>query len=187
MEILTAFALALGLAMDAVAVSISAGMARPGEPFARALRMPLAFGVFQALMPAIGWLGGAALSGWVATWDHWLAFALLLAIGGKMLWEAWRGGDEERPASDPFAWRPLLLLSVATSIDALAAGMTISLIGLHPGLTIAIIGATTALLCLPAVRLGARLGERWASRAEVAGGVVLILIGGKILVDHLRG
>lgn len=173
--------------MDAVAVSISAGMSRPGVPFARALRMPIAFGVFQALMPAIGWLGGAALSGWVAQWDHWIAFTLLGAIGGKMLWEAWKGGDADDATADPFAWRPLLLLAVATSIDALAAGMSIALIGLHPGLTITIIGLTTTLLCLPAVRLGSRLGQRWASRAEILGGVVLIAIGTKILSDHLRG
>lgn len=185
MGFLTALALALGLSMDAVAVSISAGMARPGEPFARAARMPVAFGVFQAAMPAAGWLGGAAVAGWIADWDHWIAFVLLAAIGGKMLWEAWHGGDEEAGAADPFAWRPLLLLSVATSIDALAAGMSIALIGLHPAVTIAIIGTTTTLLCLPAVRLGSRLGSRWASRAEVLGGTVLVLIGAKILMDHL--
>ena len=187
MELITAFALALGLAMDAVAVSIAAGLARPQEPFARALRMPLAFGLFQALMPAIGWLGGAALSGWVADCDHWLVFAILGAIGGKMLWEAWRGGDDAGVAADPFAWRALLLLSIATSIDALAAGLSIALIGLHPGLTLAIIGLTTTALCLPAVRLGARLGRRWARRAELGGGLVLILIGCKILADHRLG
>jgi putative Mn2+ efflux pump MntP len=186
MEILTAFALAAGLSMDAVAVSILAGMSRPDERFMRALRMPLACGFFQALMPTIGWLGGVAMSGWVSTWDHWLVFALLVAIGGKMLWEAWRH-DGAPSANDPFAWRTLLPLAIATSIDALAAGMSIALIGLHPGLTIGIIGMTTAVLCLPAVRLGARLGRRWAGRAEVMGGLVLILIGVKILIEHLRG
>lgn len=182
---LTALLLALGLSMDAVAVSICAGLARPGERFWRAMRMPLAFGFFQALMPLLGWLGGQTFVERIAAWDHWIAFALLAGIGGKMLWEAWRGEDECPAGGDPFAWGRLLVLSVATSIDALAAGLSIALIGLHVGVTVAIIGATTALLCLPAVRLGGRLGERWASRAEVVGGLVLIAIGVRILVEHL--
>ncbi|MBN8526849.1 MAG: manganese efflux pump [Planctomycetes bacterium] len=181
---LTALLLALGLSMDAVAVSICAGLSRPGEPFWRALRMPLAFGFFQALMPLLGWLGGKTVVAYVADWDHWIAFALLAAIGGKMLWEAWKG-DDECPAGDPFAWGRLSVLAIATSIDALAAGLTIAFIQQPPLLTIAVIGCTTALLCLPAVRLGGRLGERWAGRAEIVGGLVLIGIGAKIVVDHL--
>ncbi len=184
---LTAFLLALGLSMDAVAVSISSGMCRPGERFWRLLRMPLAFGFFQALMPLLGWLGGAAVVGHVATWDHWLAFALLAGIGGKMLWESWRGGDEACASADPFAWGRLTVLAIATSIDALAAGLTIALIELPVAFTLAIIGGTTTALCLPAVLLAGRLGERWAGRAEIAGGLVLIGIGVKILVDHLGG
>jgi putative Mn2+ efflux pump MntP len=183
---LTALLLALGLSMDAVAVSICAGMARPGEPFWRALRMPLAFGFFQALMPFLGWLGGEAVVAYIADWDHWIAFALLAGIGGKMLWEA-VNGDDECPTGDPFAWGRLTILAIATSIDALAAGLSISLIGLEVWLSVAIIGGVTALLCLPAVRLGGRLGERWAQRAGIVGGVVLIGIGVKILVDHLGG
>jgi putative Mn2+ efflux pump MntP len=184
---LTAFLLALGLSMDAVAVSISSGLCRPGERFWRLLRMPLAFGLFQALMPFIGWLGGAAVVKQVAAWDHWLAFVLLAGIGGKMLWEAWKGGDDASGPADPFAWGRLTVLAIATSIDALAAGLTIAFIDLPVAFTLAIIGGTTAALCLPAVLLAGRLGERWAGRAEVLGGLVLIGIGAKILVDHLGG
>ncbi len=183
----SAFLLALGLSMDAVAVSISSGLCRPGERFWRLMRMPLAFGFFQALMPFIGWLGGAAVVKHVATWDHWLAFALLAGIGGKMLWEAWKGGDEECGPADPFAWGRLTVLAIATSIDALAAGLTIAFIDLPVAFTLAIIGGTTTALCLPAVLLAGRLGERWAGRAEILGGLVLIGIGAKILVDHLGG
>ncbi len=182
---LTAILLALGLSMDAVAVSISSGLGRPGERFWRLLRMPLAFGFFQALMPFLGWLGGATVVGKVAAWDHWLAFALLAGIGGKMLWESLRGGEEAETPADPFAWGRLMVLSVATSIDALAAGLTIAFIDLPVGFTLAIIGATTAALCLPAVLLAGRLGGRWAGRAEILGGLVLVGIGVKILVDHL--
>ncbi len=184
---LTAILLALGLSMDAVAVSISSGMCRPEAGTWRLLRMPLAFGFFQALMPFLGWLGGASLVAHVARWDHWLAFALLTGIGGKMLWDAWRGDDDDCDTSDPFAWGRLLVLSVATSIDALAAGLTIALIDLPVGLSLTIIGGTTTILCLPAVLLSRRLGVRWAGRAEVVGGLVLIGIGSKILMDHLAG
>lgn len=181
---LTVILLALGLSMDAVAVSAGAAIARPQEPFWRAMRMPLAFGFFQALMPLIGWIGGAALVGWIAAWDHWLAFALLTGIGGKMLWEAWAGDDEAGPG-DPFAWGRLTVLAIATSIDALAAGLSIAVIGVPVLVAVGVIGATTAALCIPAVRLGARLGGRFAAAAEVLGGLTLIGIGAKILVDHL--
>ena len=166
-------------------MSISSGLCRPEAGFWRLLRMPVLFGAFQALMPFLGWLGGVAVAERVASWDHWLAFALLAGIGGKMVWEAWRGGDDDCPTADPFAWGRLLVLAVATSIDALAAGLTIAVIDLPVVFTLAIIGATTAALCLPAVLLARRLGTRWAGRAEVVGGLVLIGIGTKILVDHL--
>ncbi len=182
---LTVILLAVGLSMDAVAVSICAGMSRPEERFWRAMRMPLAFGFFQALMPVLGWLGGAAVLAYISAWDHWLAFGLLTAIGGKMLWESWSGADDRQPG-DPFAWGRLLVLSIATSIDAAAAGLSIAFIGLPVALSILIIGVTTTVLCIPAVRLGSRLGSRWATRAEIVGGLTLIGIGIKIVFDHLR-
>jgi putative Mn2+ efflux pump MntP len=182
---ITVILLALGLSMDAVAVSICTGLARPNEAFSRALRMPLAFGFFQALMPLLGWLGGSALLAYIAAWDHWLAFALLTIIGGKMFWEGW-SGDGECKAGDPFAWKRLIILSLATSIDAAAAGLSIAFIGLPVLLSVAIIGVTTTALCLPALRLGGRLGSRWASRADLIGGLTLIGIGIKIVVEHLR-
>ncbi len=182
---LTALLLALGLSMDAVAVSISSGLCRPQAGFWRVLRMPVLFGLFQALMPFLGWLGGVTLTKSIESWDHWLAFVLLAGIGGKMVWEAWHGADEGCPPADPFAWRRLLVLSVATSVDALAAGLTIAVIDLPVVFTLVIIGVTTSALCLPAVLLARQLGTRWAGRAELVGGLILIGIGAKILVDHL--
>lgn len=180
--IVTIAILAVGLSMDAAAVSLSAGLARPAEGWARMLRMPLVFGLFQALMPGLGWLGGAALRGWVPDWAaRSLAAILLAGIGGKMLWELRHGGDERR-SGDPYAWRPLLVLGLATSIDALAAGTTLALVRLPPALSMLIIGLVTAALCVPAVLLGRRLGCRWAGRAELLGGLTLLAIAVKVLV-----
>lgn len=173
----------LGLSMDAVAASISSSTAARRVGWAQALKMAAFFGLFQALMPAVGYAFGAAFRGWFESLDHWVAFLLLGFIGAKMIYEAGREGDE--PANDPFGTRRLLLLSVATSVDALVVGVSFSLLKLSLLTTITVIGAVTFALCLPAVWLGRRLGERMAKRAEVLGGVALIAIGLKILVEHL--
>lgn len=175
--------------MDAVAVSISAGMSRGRHVAWRdALAMSATFGFFQALMPAIGYAGGLFFKDAIEAYDHWVAFGLLAAIGAKMMWESVTAGDgEERGAGNPFASRRLLLLGIATSIDALAVGLTLSLLDFPPVASIAIIGATTFVLCLPAVRLGVRLGTAFAHRAEFAGGLVLVAIGVKILAEHTLG
>lgn len=179
---------ALAVAMDAVAVSISSGMARGRQAAWRdAFAMSATFGFFQALMPAIGYLGGSFFKDAIEAWDHWVAFVLLAAIGGKMMWESMHSGERDGKAGNPFAARSLLLLGIATSIDALAVGLTLSLLDFPPVASIAIIGAATFLLCLPAVRLGARLGTTFAHRAEFAGGLVLVVIGAKILADHTLG
>jgi manganese efflux pump family protein len=172
--------------MDAVAVCVSSGIARGRASWPEAFRMAGVFGLFQAVMPAIGFVGGALLGSLVEAYDHWIAFTLLAIVGGHMILESRRGPDE-KPASNPFAWGPLLLLGVATSIDALAVGFTLSLIDIPPAIAIAVIGLTTFVLCLPAVRLGAKLGSRFTQRAEFAGGAVLIAIGVRILIEHLSG
>lgn len=179
------FALITGaaLSMDAVAVSISSSMTARRVRWPQAVKMAAFFGVFQAVMPAIGYACGLAFRGWVEAFDHWIAFALLGLIGAKMIYESRREDDDSQ--SDPFSTSRLLLLSVATSIDALAVGVSFSLLGVSLPLTVAIIGAVTFALCLPAVWLGKRLGKLMAKRAEMLGGVVLIIIGLKILVEHL--
>ena len=173
--------------MDAVAVSVSAGIARGSRAtWGEALRMAAVFGFFQALMPALGYGAGALFRGAIEAYDHWVAFALLAAVGGHMILES-RDTGEARIPGDPFSPRRLLLLGVATSVDALAVGLTLALIEVPPIAAVLLIGSVTFALCLPAVHLGARLGTRLAHRAEFVGGVVLIAIGVKVVIEHLSG
>jgi putative Mn2+ efflux pump MntP len=148
--------------------------------------MAATFGFFQALMPALGYAGGEFFRDAIEAYAAWIAFILLGAVGGHMIFEA-RSKDEAAPAGNPFAPRRLLVLGFATSIDALAVGLTLALLDAPPALSIAILGIVTFALCLPAVHMGARLGTRLAHRAEFAGGIVLVAIGAKILTDHLSG
>jgi putative Mn2+ efflux pump MntP len=179
--------LALGLAMDAMAVSATRGIATPKIRPRHVVLVALFFGGFQALMPLIGWLIGTRIGPFVAAWDHWLAFVLLAAIGAKMLWEA-RGDKrtDERDTHDPFAPRILLLLAIATSIDALAAGITLPMIDAPLVTSLVTIGVTTALLCILGLYAGRRFGAMLGKRLDVVGGLVLIGLGTKILVEHLR-
>ncbi len=172
--------------MDAVAVSVSAGMARGRATWGESLRMGAAFGFFQALMPALGYVGGALLRDSIEAYDHWIAFGLLALVGGHMIAES-RSGEPPRPAGDPFGARNLLVLGIATSIDALAVGLSLSLLDVPVGVAVAVIGGVTFALCVPAVHMGARLGTRLAHRAEFVGGVVLVAIGARILIEHLSG
>lgn len=181
---LTAVTLGLGLAMDAVAVSIAAGIS--GSPLRRAdaPRMALTFGAFQAVMPIIGWCGGLALAQWINAVDHWVAFVLLGLIGGKMIKEAFADEEEREARGSPFSWGNLAIAGVATSIDALAVGVTLAALGDTIWVAAGIIGLITAALCWPAVAFGSRLGSRIAHRAELVGGVLLIGLGTKILIEH---
>jgi len=179
--VLTAFA----VAMDAVAVSITSGMARGRATWSESFRMGAAFGLFQAAMPAIGYALGATFRGAIEAYDHWVAFALLGGVGLHMIKESFDSDAPEAAATDPFSTRRLLLLGFATSVDALAVGLTLALIEVPFALAVAVIGLTTFILCVPAVHMGARLGTRFAHRAELFGGVVLIAIGAKILWEHL--
>jgi len=177
---LPALALAIGLAMDATAVAATRGLKpRRGE----ALLLAALFGGFQAGMAALGWLLGDYGGRYVAAWDHWIAFGLLVAIGGKMLWEARRTGEDEAPARTGALL--YLGLAVATSIDAGAAGITLPLLGVAPWLALALIGGVTAVLTVAGYRAGNALGRHVGSRLEIVGGVVLIAIGVKVLVEHL--
>lgn len=170
--------------MDAAAASISSSTAARRVGWLQALKMSLFFGLFQALMPAVGYACGVAFRGWFEALDHWVAFGLLGFIGAKMIYES-RRADEDKEEDDPFSTSRLLLLSVATSLDALAVGVSFSLLGISLLTTVTVIGLVTFSLCLPAVWLGKRLGSVMAKRAEVLGGVVLIVIGCKILIEHL--
>jgi putative Mn2+ efflux pump MntP len=189
--LLTYILAGLALSMDAFAVSVSSGMCVAGLALPYAIRTAFAFGLFQFAMPLAGYLVGSTFAHAISTWDHWLAFGLLAAVGGKMVWEAVNAKDaascteEERDKLNVLDLRVLLVLAVATSIDALAVGVSYSVIGAPILFASAIIGVITFVVCLVGCEFGKRIGshlERWA---EVAGGVALIGIGLKILLEHL--
>jgi putative Mn2+ efflux pump MntP len=176
--VIAALILALGLAMDATAVAAARGLLRrPGE----ALALPLLFGGFQAGMAALGWLLGAWGGRYVAAFDHWIAFGLLVLIGGKMLVEAVRGGEDEHPREG--GWKLWLLLALATSIDAAAAGITLPLVPAAPWISLSLIGAVTAVCSAVGYAAGSKAG---GAKLEIAGGVILIGLAVKILIEHLR-
>ena len=173
-----------GLSMDAVAASISSSTSAHHVGWKQAVKMAATFGFFQALMPALGYACGIAFRSWFEAVDHWIAFVLLGFIGAKMIYES-RSDDKDKIERDPFGFSRLLFLAIATSIDALAVGFSFSLLEVPLLMTVIIIGMVTFLLCLPAVWLGKRLGALIAKRAGVLGGLVLIAIGCKILLEHL--
>lgn len=173
-----ALALAVALAMDAFAVALTQG-ARFRPPVAQALVIALAFGVAQGVMAALGWKLGEVALQWIAAFDHWIAFALLVGIGVLML----RGGADEDTAP-LLGGTALFAASVATSVDALAAGVTLPTLAFDPALTVALIGAVTLALSLGGVQLGRSAGERFGRPAEMLGGVILIALGCKIVAEH---
>lgn len=180
--------LAIGLAMDASAVSATRGLATPRLRTRHVVLVTVLFGGFQAFMPLIGWVVGSRLGPLVQAWDHWIAFVLLSAIGGKMLWEA-RGTKKEVNAApseaDLFGMKGMLVLAVATSIDALAVGVTLPMLNAPFFLSLATIGITTGLLSALGLFAGRRFGALLGKRLDVVGGLVLIGLGTKILVEHL--
>jgi putative Mn2+ efflux pump MntP len=181
--------LALGLAMDATAVSAARGLAARRVLPRHALLVGVWFGGFQAAMPLVGWLVGSRIGPLVQAWDHWIAFVLLGAIGGKMLWEGRAAGSKGDPApsgADPFGARVMLVLAVATSIDALAVGVTLPMLDAPLVLSLVTIGVTTALSSMLGLFAGRRFGALLGRRLDVFGGLVLVGLGTKILVEHLR-
>jgi putative Mn2+ efflux pump MntP len=181
--------LSVGVAMDATAVAAARGLAAPILRWQNAVAMALCFGAFQALMPLIGWALGARFGGMIAAWDHWFVAGVLGAIGIKMLYEARAepmDTDPEERERDLFAWRALLALAIATSIDALAVGVTLPMLGAELAPAIATIGCITAGFSFAGVYAGRRFGAALGRRLDRFGGVVLILIGVKVLIEHLR-
>jgi putative Mn2+ efflux pump MntP len=172
--------------MDAMAVSAARGLSAPRIQPRHVLLVALFFGGFQALMPLIGWVVGSWIGPIVQAWDHWIAFVLLGAIGGKMLWEA-RGtkDDEPRADQDLFGIQVMFVLAVATSIDALAAGVTLPMLKAPLLLSLITIGVTTAVLSALGLFVGRRFGAALGQRLDVLGGLVLIGLGTKILIEHL--
>lgn len=190
------FLIGVGLSMDACAVAICKGLAMRRVNYRHALVIAVLFGGFQALMPLVGWALGTRFERFITPVDHWIAFALLAFIGGKMLWDAFRGEDEgddgasgeglredgEEPRLDV---RELVMMAIATSIDALAVGITFAFLQVDIVPAVSLIGATTFVLAFAGVVVGNQFGARFEKPATVVGGTVLIFIGLKILLEHL--
>ena len=179
--------IAVGLSMDAFAVALCKGLAMRRINYAHAAVISLFFGAFQALMPLAGWFLGTQFARYITSVDHWIAFALLAYIGGKMIWDALHESQETAPcpAQERLDLRELLMLAVATSIDALAVGITFAFLQVSILPAVATIGLITFALSFAGVVVGNRFGTRFQKKAEIAGGVVLVLIGLKILLEHL--
>lgn len=172
--------------MDAFAVSLCKGLGMPHLDKKQAAIIALFFGGFQALMPFIGWLLGTQFEKYITEVDHWIAFLLLGFIGGKMIYESVKGSSEDEEAGGGrLDLRELFLLAVATSIDALAVGITFAFLRTPIAPAISIIGCTTFIISFAGVAIGHRFGLRFKTGAEFAGGMVLVLIGLKILLEHL--
>ncbi len=184
MDAITLIGLALALAMDAFAVALGTGAVLSRLTGRHLFRLGFHFGLFQALMPVIGWLAGRTIIQWVSAWDHWIAFGLLAIIGGRMIYEAF-SDKEKADERDPTKGLSLVLLSIATSIDALAVGFSLSVIGVSIWMPSLVIGLVAGILTVVGLLLGGRIGDRWGSRVEISGGVILIGIGLKILAEHL--
>ncbi|RDB60134.1 hypothetical protein C1879_01100 [Paraeggerthella hongkongensis] len=178
----------VGLSMDAFAVSVCKGLCMKRLNMRQALVIALFFGGFQALMPLIGWALGTQFEQFITPVDHWIAFGLLLIIGAKMLWDSFHGDDDEQlscAVDGRLDLRELTMMAVATSIDALAVGITFAFLRVDIVASVVVIGVTTFALSLVGVAVGHRFGARYEKTATIAGGVVLILIGLKILLEHL--
>ena len=184
MDLLTLLTLAVGLAMDEFAVSICKGLAMREKVLKKGIIVGLWFGGFQALMPTIGFFLGTQFKDQITSIDHWIAFVLLGLIGINMVKEA-LSNDEEQ-ADDSIAVKEMFMLAVATSIDALAVGITFAFLNVHIVSAASMIGVCTFLISFAGVKIGNIFGTKYKSKAELAGGIILILLGFKILFEHLH-
>ena len=183
MDFMALTLLAVGLSMDAFAVSICKGLAIKKLDWKKAVVIGLWFGGFQAMMPLVGYILGVQFSSYITSIDHWIAFVLLGLIGGNMIREACFGKEEE--ACDSISAGTMLLLAVATSIDALAVGITLAILSVNILPAVSYIGVATFCLSLAGVKVGNLFGCRYKTKAEIAGGVLLIFLGTRILLEHL--
>ena len=185
MSLLELFLIGVGLSMDAFAVAICKGLAMEKIRYRDTCVIALFFGGFQAIMPLLGWFLGSRFAGYINSFDHWIAFVLLAIIGGKMVKEGFGGEEACVVSGQRLDYKELLLMAIATSIDALAVGITFAFLEVSIGPAITIIGVTTFVLSAAGVFVGNFFGSRYRSRAEIVGGIILIGIGLKILLEHL--
>jgi putative Mn2+ efflux pump MntP len=185
-ELPVVLGIAVALAMDAFAVAIGASVVL-GRPDARQVfRMTFHFGLFQALMPVLGWAAGLTVAHAIQAVDHWIAFGLLALVGGHMIREGLAGSHPEQPCADPTRGLTLVVLAIATSIDALAVGLSLALVGVSIAYPAVVIGLVAAAFTFVGLRIGTAVGTRIGHRASVAGGLILLLIGLRILNEHMH-
>jgi putative Mn2+ efflux pump MntP len=177
--------IAAGLSMDAFAVSVGAAASNSRMAPRASFRLSFHFGLFQAIMPVIGWALGLSVAPYIASIDHWLAFGLLVFVGGRMILASVAGGAEGDLPRDPSRGTTLVMLSVATSIDALAIGLTLAMLGHDIWHAAPIIGVVTGSLSFAAILVGRRVGAAVGARMEIVGGIALVAIGARILAEHL--
>ena len=184
MELFEIIVIGIGLAMDAFAVSVCKGLSMKKLDWKKAIIIALYFGLFQALMPALGYSLGSTFSSFVQQVDHWIAFILLAIIGGNMIKDS--TDDEEEKRNDRVDVKTMVLLAIATSIDAFAIGVTFAFFEVNLLLSISIIGIITLVLSIMGVVIGNKFGDKFQNKAELTGGIILIIIGLKILFEHLK-
>ncbi len=183
MEFISILVIAIALAMDAFAISISSGITIDKVKLKHAIKISSFFGLFQGVMPIIGWLGGLNLRDIISEIDHWIAFGLLSIIGCKMIYESI--GDNKENEINPLNIQVLLILSIATSIDALAVGLSFAILDVDIIFPSIVIGIVTFLVSFFGVYLGEKFGHLFEKKAKLAGGIILIFIGIRILIEHL--
>jgi manganese efflux pump family protein len=181
-NLVTIILIALSLSADCFAVALSASMSKAKHKHSDFLLTALSFGIFQVVMPLLGWLAGRTVVDYISRFDHWVAFGLLAFVGGKMLWESFTEKEEERNISPGLT---LITLSLATSIDALAVGLSFAFTEVNIFLTVGIIGLVAFIITSLGFLIGRKVGDVFGKRAEIIGGLVLLGIGIKILVEHL--
>ena len=184
MSIFGLIVLSLGLGMDAFAVSVCKGVSFKKSNFKKSLIVALYMGVFQAIMPVIGYFLGISFADKITSIDHWLAFGLLFVIGIKMIKESL--GKETEVINDKVDFKEMVVLAIATSIDALAVGITFAFLNVNLWFAIFLIGIVTFLLCFVGTKIGSVFGDKYEKKAEFAGGLILILLGVKIVLEHLN-
>jgi len=176
---------AISLSADCFAVALCLCISRQTLSLRQFVRLPLAFGIFQALMMAIGWLAGHTVVDLISAYDHWVVFGLLAVIGGRMIWESFHEKDEDRTEKAFARWLTLLALSLATSIDSLAVGLSFAFLKVDIILASGTTGLTTGVITIIGQLIGNRVGALVGKRAEIAGGIILIIIGIRILIEHM--
>jgi putative Mn2+ efflux pump MntP len=184
MEIITTLLIAIGLSMDALVVSVTSGLIINSPKIKDAIKIAGSFGLFQAFMPMVGWASGLRISNFISSFDHWIAFFILVFLGIKIIYETMKK-ESKKEQFDPLDNRVLMVLSIATSIDALAIGLSFAFLKVNIILPILIIGFVTFIICFTGFFIGDKFGHFFENKVKLLGGLILIIIGFRILLEHL--